>query len=140
MSLVVDASVALDWCFQSERTAYANDVLDQVLRSGAIVPGLWPAEVANGLLMARRRKRIESAGVARALAMLQTLSIEVAPLERGAPMQNLVDLGERHSLTAYDAAYLALAMREGCALATLDQELRAAAVDAAVEVFGQRTA
>ncbi|MBK8101597.1 MAG: type II toxin-antitoxin system VapC family toxin [Planctomycetes bacterium] len=67
--------------------------------------------------------------------MLQALSIEVVPLERGLAQQHLIDLGERHSLTVYDAAYLALAMREGCPLATLDRALQEAAKAAAVELF-----
>jgi predicted nucleic acid-binding protein len=36
-------------------------------------------------------------------------------------------LGEQYSLTAYDAGYLELAIREGLPLATLDDDLRKAA-------------
>ena len=38
-----------------------------------------------------------------------------------------MSLARRHRLTAYDAAYLELATREGIALATLDAELERAA-------------
>jgi predicted nucleic acid-binding protein len=37
-------------------------------------------------------------------------------------------LCRKHGLTAYDAAYLEIAMREACALATVDQQLKRAAV------------
>jgi predicted nucleic acid-binding protein len=39
----------------------------------------------------------------------------------------LFDLAERHTLTAYDAAYLDLAIREGLPLASLDAALVRAA-------------
>ena len=45
-------------------------------------------------------------------------------------------LAERFALSAYDAAYLELAHRHGLPLATLDQELRAAATDLGVAVLG----
>ena len=41
----------------------------------------------------------------------------------------------RHGLTAYDAAYLELAMREGLPIATLDQQLREAAARVGVPEF-----
>jgi predicted nucleic acid-binding protein len=43
--------------------------------------------------------------------------------------------GRRHALTAYDAAYLVLAEREGVRLATMDAKLRKAAQDAGVAVI-----
>ena len=49
-------------------------------------------------------------------------------------------LAREHNLSSYAAAYLELAMREGCPLATLDEQLRAAAANAGVKVleFSQR--
>jgi predicted nucleic acid-binding protein len=41
-------------------------------------------------------------------------------------------LVRRYRLTAYDAAYLELALRRGLALATFDTDLIAAAQDAAI--------
>ena len=50
-------------------------------------------------------------------------------------LQGLLEVGERFALTAYDAAYLALAMREGCPLATNDEPMKAAAKLAGVPLF-----
>lgn len=44
-------------------------------------------------------------------------------------------LCRKHGLTAYDAAYLEIAVRQGCALATADEDLRRAAVAEDVEVL-----
>jgi predicted nucleic acid-binding protein len=57
---VVDASVALAWCFEDEATSWTEEFLER-LRQGdrIIVPAHWATEVANALLMGVRRKRIE---------------------------------------------------------------------------------
>ncbi len=67
--LVLDASVAVAWCFPEESTAYTEGALD-LLASGAEArtAGSWPFEVANALLMAERRKRISVAQVTVMLA------------------------------------------------------------------------
>jgi predicted nucleic acid-binding protein len=44
-------------------------------------------------------------------------------------------LSRIHALTAYDAAYLELAMRENSPLATLDRDLRKAALAENVETL-----
>jgi predicted nucleic acid-binding protein len=61
MPLVVDASVALAWALPDESSAYADAVLAAVERDGLRVPELWTREIANGLAVAYRRKRITSA-------------------------------------------------------------------------------
>jgi predicted nucleic acid-binding protein len=45
-------------------------------------------------------------------------------------------LARTYHLSAYDAAYLELAIREGLPLATLDDDLRRAASDAGVALVG----
>jgi predicted nucleic acid-binding protein len=46
-----------------------------------------------------------------------------------------LDLARRYSLSAYDAAYLELALRKGLPLATLDAQLGEAAQQAGVTVL-----
>jgi predicted nucleic acid-binding protein len=52
----------------------------------------------------------------------------------GTPLPELLAVAARHGLTAYDAAYLALAERNAAALATRDADLRGAATAAGVEL------
>ncbi|MCX6617450.1 MAG: type II toxin-antitoxin system VapC family toxin [Acidobacteria bacterium] len=54
---------------------------------------------------------------------------------RGARLQETLAIATERNLTAYDAAYLELAMREGAQLATLDGDLRRAATEAGVRVI-----
>ena len=56
---VVDASVALAWCFEDEATNWTEEFLER-LRQGdrIIVPAHWATEVANALLMGVRLHQI----------------------------------------------------------------------------------
>jgi predicted nucleic acid-binding protein len=57
--IVLDASVAVAWCFEDEKSHFTEGVLD-LLSAGTevLTPAIWPFEVANALLVAEGRKRI----------------------------------------------------------------------------------
>lgn len=84
-------------------------------------------EVANGLQMAVRRKRIDAADREEALSVLRRLSIEIRAIRREHDWGIVLGLANRHSITAYDASCLALALEASLPLATFDGELIAAA-------------
>jgi predicted nucleic acid-binding protein len=86
-----------------------------------------------GLLMAYRRKRITFDQIDGFLTRLKALPIDAAqqvPTE----ILELPAIAQKHSLTNYDAAHLALAMRFRSPLATTDAELRRAAAAAGVAI------
>ena len=135
MPFVVDASVALAWCFEDEATPQTEAVLDRLSHDTAVVPSLWELEVSNVLLAGERRDRLTESQSARFVALLAQLPIlvDTASVDVGA----VLAAGRQHVLTAYDAAYLVLAEREGVPLATLDARLRAAAQAVGVAVIGE---
>lgn len=135
MTLVVDASVPMGWCFGSEADAYTDAVLHTLRTGDAIVPGLWSLEVANVLLVAERRRRISRADADRFLGFLAALPITVTEPENLGRLDRLMALARAHRLTAYDAAYLTLASTERAPLATRDRALRTAAEAAGVALF-----
>ncbi len=127
MPFVLDASLALAWSFRDERNAYAHRVLRRLEEDPALVPAIWILEMANGFLVAERRGRLTAADVAQASAALADLPIESSDVKLDQAMGPVLDLARAHELSAYDAAYLELAMREGLPLATQDAALQAAA-------------
>lgn len=128
--VILDASMALSWCFEDEWRKDSDRVLDLVRRDGALVPSLWDLEVANVLVMAERRGRTSRSDTERLQTLLQQLPIELADND---PDGRAVTMAARdYSLSAYDACYLVLAMRTGWPLATLDTSLASAASDAGV--------
>jgi predicted nucleic acid-binding protein len=134
-ALVVDASVALAWCFPDEGGADAVRVLDELKFRQGVVPGHWPLEITNAILAGERRRRLVAADVARFFRLLNGLSLTVDLSTSQQAIGYLLPLARTNGLSAYDAAYLDLAMREGLALATLDDKLRRAAKASGVVVF-----
>jgi len=134
VSLVLDASLALSWALPDEASAYSDTVLGQVAASGALVPGLWPHEMANGLLMAQKRGRYTTAQRMVFVEELLRLPIEVEVPGVRDILDGQAVLAERFGLTAYDAAYLDLALRRGFPLATQDKAMKSAARKAGVMI------
>jgi predicted nucleic acid-binding protein len=136
MSLVLDSSVALSWCFEDERPPAALSVLDQVVDVGAVAPVPWLLEVLNGLVMAERRGRLDAARRQQLSGFLRDLPVTLDQETAVQAWTATVHLAERCRLTVYDATYLELAQRLELPLATFDQELRAAAVGIGVPLLG----
>ena len=131
--IVLDASVAVAWCFEDESTPFTEGVLD-LLSAGteALAPAIWPFEVANALLVAERRKRITVAQVAALLGRIAGLPISVEPIEAERAFEQILSIARAQNLTEYGAAYLELALRTGLPLCTLDGNMRQAAKQVAV--------
>lgn len=128
MKLVIDSSITLAWLFEDERSSLSEAVLQRVTENGAVVPTLWRLEIANALQMALRRQRIDVAFRDASLADLSALKVDIDAHTGRHAWGRTLELSERHRLTLYDAAYLELALRVQLPLATLNNELRAAAV------------
>lgn len=133
--LVVDSSVTMAWCLQDEHNRYADQVLGCLRDGGAVVPGIWPLEIGNTLVVAERRRRVSQADGTRFLELLSTLNIVVEPEPASRVFSEIVGLAREFNLTTYDASYLDLAMRAGLPLASHDMPLRKAAAKCAVPLF-----
>lgn len=133
--LVLDCSVSMAWCFEDEASAYSDGVLDHLVVSEALVPSLWLLETANVLTSAQRQGRISAADVSRYVDLLSALPISPEPETTGRVFGQVLPLAVSSGLSAYDAAYLDLAMRHGLALATQDKAMRKAARKAGIAVF-----
>ncbi len=134
-AFVLDAQTTMAWCFEDESTAATEALLDQ-MGKGAVahVPTLWAYEVANVLLSAERQRKSRSSSTkAEAfLDRLAALPIETDAASTRQAHEQTIALARQHKLTAYDAAYLELALRRGVPLATADESLRQAAKAAGV--------
>jgi len=134
-AFVLDGSVALAWCFADEVDAYADAIAKKFPDIEAMVPSLWHLEVTNVLLVGERRDRCDQTDTASWTAFLGSLPITVDEQTSSRAFSDILALARTHNLSAYDAAYLELALRRGLPLATLDGSLRAAATKAGVAIY-----
>ena len=124
---VLDCSATLPWVFASEATKGTHALHALLVAGGkAWVPALWHLELGNVLMSAKRKGRIDQAGVEKFLSTLGLYDIEVDAETMTVAWSKTLAFAENHSLTTYDAAYLELALRLGLPLASLDGPLRAA--------------
>jgi predicted nucleic acid-binding protein len=70
------------------------------------------------------------------LGFLAALPITVDEETKAHAFADTTYLARSHNLSAYDAAYLELAMRRGVPLATLDEQLKDAARAVGVPLYG----
>jgi predicted nucleic acid-binding protein len=132
--IVLDASVALAWCFEDEQSPLADRVADVLRGDSAIVPAIWPFEIANAFLSAERRRRLGRSDADQVAELLAGLPIEVEPISLRQATASLSDIARAYGLSAYDAAYVDLALRLDLPLATLDQHVATAATRAGVTI------
>ena len=121
---ILDCSATMAWCFEDEASQYADAVLDCLQSQTAIVPRLWHIEILNVLLVGERRHRIDKEDSREFLEVLQALDIQTDATSIFLNDPNVIHLGRKHQLSAYDAVYLELAIRERLQIATQDKKLR----------------
>ena len=134
-TLVIDCSLTMAWYFKDEATPYTNAVRASLTTERAVVPALWPLEVANVLLMSERRKRSNQMRATKWLRYLSALQIAVDPETPFRAFDHILNLARPQKLTTYDAAYLELAVRRGLPLGTLDRDLEKAARAVGVTIY-----
>ena len=135
-AFVVDASVGFAWVYPSQASA-ETDVLLEDVEAGAtvVVPALWFLEIANGLLAAQRRKLLTGPERKSALEMLSALCVTIDEDSGHAAFHKTSTLAEKHGLSAYDAAYVEVALRRQLPLGSRDRALRNAAKRSGIKVL-----
>src|SRR5580658_9702910 len=100
---VLDASVAISWCFPgdpTENTPYSRAILKRLAVDDAIVPEIWAFEIANNIFVSySRRKRITDQQVREYLDLLKALPIRVEAQSLWANV-DLESLARRRNLAA----------------------------------------
>jgi predicted nucleic acid-binding protein len=122
---VLDASFAMTWVIEAEQTPASLKHFTALTRreAEALVPALWCDELANVLLTVERARRISAAVVSTWTDYFLALPMIIHPASIEQSLTEIRPLAQAHGLSAYDASYLHLAMREQVPLATFDRQL-----------------
>jgi len=123
-TIVIDASMAAAWTLDDEKTKRTDRILNEVKNNHPITTSLFWHEYRNLLVTNQKRGRLLRGRVSVLLQDMRQLEMEECRQDND---ENVVSLAFRHNLSAYDAAYLALAMQGNALLATNDKKLARAA-------------
>jgi predicted nucleic acid-binding protein len=132
--IVLDASMAISWLL-NEPGSPASELNEVLTTNRVTVPGHWPVEIGNALLMAVRRKRIDPGHLAQISAELARLDVAIEPPIEMDQLSALIEFAENQGLTLYDAAYVHLSMTSHSTLATLDEAMRKAAMRLRISIL-----
>jgi len=130
--LVVDCSAVIPWFLEDEANAWSERLLSGLSAYSLQVPALWHLEFPNVLLTAERRGRI-SADTRQGL-LARSVRLPVTTDTHVVSLVEISRLATEFDLTTYDAAYLELAKRLACPLATQDKALIQAAAKCGITV------
>lgn len=135
-AFVADASVAIGWVHPGQATIHSAAMLEAIAEGATLeVPALWPLEVANALLVLRRRRKLTEDERQAALGWLRGLPLRVDHEMASLAFSRLSEIATAHQLSVYDAAYLELAQRRRLVLGCKDDPLRKAARRAGVTLW-----
>ena len=130
-AIVIDNSIVLAWCLADEEHPVADRAMQLCAADGAVVPSIWRYELLNALIVNERRGRLTAEDARQTLADLGEMRIERDAAHDEAL---LLRLAREYRLSAYDAAYLEVALRRELPIASLDRRLVDAAVGANIAV------
>jgi len=120
--IVIDASMAASWVIPDEQNLLSQALLDD-LSAGKYQPigiALFWNEFRNILVTNVRKRRIDKNDLLIFLQDVRYIGIEAKVMDDDVL---ILHLAFQHNLSAYDAAYLALAVQEKAILATNDKKL-----------------
>jgi len=130
---VIDASMAAAWSLEDEKSEASEQIFEEAkgTEGGRFVPSIFWHEIRSIYLKKARGRKITWE---ESLVLLEGLrDFEPIIRETGDDAQ-VMALARQYELSAYDAAYLALAIELDAILATNDRRLARAAHLAGVEL------
>jgi len=125
--LVVDASITIAWLVEDEHSEYAEATLTAFEADSAVVPAIWHWEISNTLLVLERKGRLADAVAMYLKVVRLPIDVELLAYSQDQRAISEIQLARKYNLSAFDAAYLALAKATSHPLATLDAKLAHAA-------------
>ncbi|HEB30008.1 MAG TPA: PIN domain-containing protein [Spirochaetes bacterium] len=136
MNWVLDCSFSAALFLPDEFSPKVRDFFANLSENDKLyVPLIWWYEITNVLIVAERKNRLNYVEVVKVTLLFEQLGIETDNTN-GVPFsKEIYRLANLKKLSAYDAGYLELAIRQEATLASLDKQLLNAAVNSGVVIY-----
>lgn len=118
----------LAWLFREPALASRPQIQLILTQETLLVPAHWPAEIGNALVVNARRGRISEDDLASIIEGLRAFAVSPQAPPDTEYFEPLLRFAQTHRLTFYDAVYVQLALETESTLATLDEDMRKAAL------------
>ena len=121
--LVVDASVCLKWVFEEEDSEKARFLLKQQEKNELLLfaPELWEHEIVNGFASAVLRKKVPFLTAKKLLKLILEANLEIISMTD--LLAKCLENAKKYQISAYDSAYVTLALENGIVLVSADDRL-----------------
>ncbi|MCK5579966.1 MAG: type II toxin-antitoxin system VapC family toxin [Candidatus Omnitrophica bacterium] len=124
----------MSWCLNEETVETSSKILKSIIKNEIVVPCLWVYEVTNTLTTSVRRNKLSVAETHHLINDIQLL-----PIEFDKPtiedMFSIFNIANEHKLSAYDAAYIELALRTNTPIASFDKDVIKVAKKLGIKIF-----
>jgi len=136
MYFVIDCSYSSALFLPDEKSDDVRNFFLNINKNDTvIVPALWWYETVNVLNISVKRKRISYNTTSQIISLFDSLNFETDMTHGSNYSKKLLDLTQLYQISAYDASYLELALRQQAVLLTHDDELLQAAETSGIKVM-----
>lgn len=132
--LVVDASLIAAAFAEETHTEFARDMVGRFTATGFLSPALIRWELSSVFWKKARQGEIDEEDLDDLARFIDALDVLHPDAPDGPAVARLVRMAEAHGVSAYDGAYLSLAVDLDLPLGTADRRLTKAAVAAGLVV------
>ncbi len=136
MLWVIDCSFSASLFLPDESSAKTASFFTALSKSNELtVPLLWWHEITNVLSVSLRKNLLKHADIINIISLINELEITTDSEYGSEYIKKIYDISQTYRVSAYDAAYLELALRKKSSLASLDNELCNAAEKAGLSIL-----
>ncbi len=133
---VLDCSVASALFLKEDFSKISEKFFNELKKTDKlIVPSLWWIELTNVINFSIKRKLLSHQNLYEIISTFESFEIETFENYGSKYLESIFALTQKYQLTAYDAAYLNLALKEDCFIATHDKALKNSAIQAGIKVY-----
>ena len=122
-NFVLDCSATMSLFLPDEEMHDISSKVTELLKTHTCyVPSIWYYEVYNVILTCIKRKRLNEDQVSSITKLVRKLPIKIDN-SFNLTANNILNIAKNNNLSIYDAAYIELALRIKCPIATLDKKV-----------------
>ena len=134
-NFVLDCSATMSLFLPDEEMNDISNKVTELLKTNTCyAPSIWYYEIYNVILTCIKRKRLHEEQASSITKLVKKLPIKIDN-SFNLTANNVLKIAKTNNLSIYDAAYIELALRIKCPIATLDKKVIQVAKSVGIELI-----